>query len=44
MKASLEPGVSRVSRITVDRDRTISFMGDLKAKAAKLGDQMREIK
>jgi fluoroacetyl-CoA thioesterase len=28
MKASLQPGVSRVRRITVDRDRTISFMGD----------------
>jgi fluoroacetyl-CoA thioesterase len=28
MKASLQPGVARVSRITVDRDRTISFMGD----------------
>jgi fluoroacetyl-CoA thioesterase len=28
MKASLKPGVARVSRITVDRDRTISFMGD----------------
>jgi predicted thioesterase len=28
MKASLRPGVSRVVRITVDRDRTISFMGE----------------
>jgi predicted thioesterase len=28
MKASLQPGVSRVNRITVDRGRTISFMGD----------------
>jgi fluoroacetyl-CoA thioesterase len=28
MKASLQPGVARVNRITVDRDRTISFMGD----------------
>jgi fluoroacetyl-CoA thioesterase len=28
MKASLQPGVSRVHRITVDRGRTISFMGD----------------
>jgi fluoroacetyl-CoA thioesterase len=28
MKASLQPGVSRVNRIVVDRDRTISFMGD----------------
>jgi fluoroacetyl-CoA thioesterase len=28
MKASLQPGVSRVKRITIDRDRTISFMGD----------------
>jgi fluoroacetyl-CoA thioesterase len=28
MKASLQPGVSRVSRITVDRGRTISFMGE----------------
>jgi fluoroacetyl-CoA thioesterase len=28
MKASLQPGVARVSRITVDRGRTISFMGD----------------
>jgi fluoroacetyl-CoA thioesterase len=28
MKASLRPGVSRVRRIVVDRDRTISFMGE----------------
>ena len=28
MKTSLQPGVSRVNRITVDRGRTISFMGD----------------
>ena len=28
MKATLRPGVSRVSRIVVDRDRTIGFMGD----------------
>ena len=28
MKASLRPGVSRVSRIVVDRGRTISFMGE----------------
>jgi predicted thioesterase len=28
MKASLQPGVARVSRITIDHDRTISFMGD----------------
>jgi len=28
MKASLRPGLSRVNRITVDRDRTISFMGE----------------
>jgi fluoroacetyl-CoA thioesterase len=28
MKASLQPGVSRASRITVDRARTISFMGE----------------
>jgi fluoroacetyl-CoA thioesterase len=28
MKASLQPGVSRVSRISVDRSRTISFMGE----------------
>jgi fluoroacetyl-CoA thioesterase len=28
MKASLQPGVSRVSRITVDRQRTIGFMGE----------------
>jgi fluoroacetyl-CoA thioesterase len=28
MKASLQPGVSRVNRITVDTGRTISFMGD----------------
>ena len=55
MKASLQPGIARVNRITVGRDRTISFMGDegrvyatpwligerLKAKAAKLGDQVR---
>lgn len=28
MKESLRPGVSRVSRIVVDRGRTISFMGE----------------
>lgn len=28
MKESLRPGVSNVKRITVDRDRTISFMGE----------------
>jgi fluoroacetyl-CoA thioesterase len=28
MKASLQPGVTRVNRITVDRGRTIGFMGD----------------
>ena len=28
MKASLQPGIALVKRITVDRDRTISFMGD----------------
>jgi fluoroacetyl-CoA thioesterase len=28
MKDSLRPGVSRVERITVNRDRTISFMGE----------------
>jgi fluoroacetyl-CoA thioesterase len=28
MKASLQPGVSRVNRITIDRDRTIGFMGE----------------
>jgi fluoroacetyl-CoA thioesterase len=28
MKQSLRPGVSRVSRIKVDRDRTIGFMGE----------------
>ena len=28
MKASLQPGVSRVNRITVDSGRTISFMGE----------------
>src|SRR5450631_3412447 len=28
MKASLQPGLSRVSRIAVDRGRTISFMGE----------------
>lgn len=28
MKDSLRPGVSRTSRITVDRDRTIGFMGE----------------
>jgi fluoroacetyl-CoA thioesterase len=27
MKASLQPGVSRASRITVGRERTIGFMG-----------------
>jgi fluoroacetyl-CoA thioesterase len=28
MKESLCPGVSRISRIVVDRDRTIGFMGE----------------
>jgi fluoroacetyl-CoA thioesterase len=28
MKPSLRPGLSRVNKITVDRDRTISFMGE----------------
>jgi predicted thioesterase len=28
MKESLRPGVSRTSRIEVDRDRTIGFMGE----------------
>ena len=28
MKESLRPGVSRVNRVTVDRDRTIGFMGE----------------
>jgi len=28
MKSSLQPGVSSTRRITVDRDRTISFMGE----------------
>jgi predicted thioesterase len=28
MKADLRPGVSRTSKITVDRDRSIGFMGE----------------
>jgi len=28
MKQSLRPGISKVKRIVVDRDRTISFMGE----------------
>ena len=28
MKESLRPGVSRISRIEIDRDRTIGFMGE----------------
>jgi len=28
MKESLRPGVSRVNRVNVDRDRTIGFMGE----------------
>ena len=28
MKATLQPGVTRTARITIDRDRTISFMGE----------------
>jgi fluoroacetyl-CoA thioesterase len=28
MKDSLQPGLSRVKRITIDRDRTIGFMGE----------------
>jgi fluoroacetyl-CoA thioesterase len=28
MKSSLKPGVSRTSRLAVDRDRTIGFMGE----------------
>jgi fluoroacetyl-CoA thioesterase len=28
MKESLRPGVSRINRIVIDRDRTIGFMGE----------------
>src|SRR5665811_1516595 len=28
MKDSLRPGISRISRIEIDRDRTIGFMGE----------------
>jgi fluoroacetyl-CoA thioesterase len=28
MKESLRPGVSRINRIVIDRDRTIAFMGE----------------
>jgi predicted thioesterase len=28
MKPTLQPGMSRASRIVIDRDRTISFMGE----------------
>jgi predicted thioesterase len=28
MKADLRPGISRTSRVTVDRDRSIGFMGE----------------
>jgi len=28
MKASLQPGLTRVKRIAIDRDRTIAFMGE----------------
>jgi fluoroacetyl-CoA thioesterase len=28
MKESLRPGISRISRIEIDRDRTIGFMGE----------------
>jgi len=28
MKSSLQPGLKRVSRIAIDRDRTIGFMGE----------------
>jgi fluoroacetyl-CoA thioesterase len=28
MKVSLRPGVSRINRLTVDRDRSIGFMGE----------------
>lgn len=28
MKATLRPGISRTSRLTVDRDRSIGFMGE----------------
>ncbi len=28
MKASLQPGLSRTTRIVIDRDRTIGFMGE----------------
>jgi fluoroacetyl-CoA thioesterase len=28
MKASLQPGIARVNRVAVDRDRTIAFMGE----------------
>jgi hypothetical protein len=53
LKASLQPGVTRVNRITIDRGRIIGFMGEegrvyvqktirrLQAKAAKRADQAR---
>jgi fluoroacetyl-CoA thioesterase len=28
MKNSLQPGITKVRRLTIDRDRTISFMGE----------------
>ena len=28
MKESLRPGVSRTNRVTIDKDRTIGFMGE----------------
>ena len=28
MKASLQPGLSRINRVVIDRDRTIGFMGE----------------
>jgi len=28
MKDSLRPGISRTNRVTIDKDRTIGFMGD----------------
>ncbi|HSL80961.1 MAG TPA: LysR family transcriptional regulator [Pseudolabrys sp.] len=42
MKESLRPGVSKVSRITIDRGRTIGFMGE-EGRVYSTPDLVRDI-
>jgi predicted thioesterase len=42
MKSSLRPGLTRTNRITIDRDRTISFMGE-EARTYSTPSMIRDI-